>query len=74
MILDESVKKIIGAVTGIWFYSNNIRSHKKNSKVKQLILLHLKSNNGGIMSKVKDQDGNSYSIITSLPQPFLRRD
>ena len=45
----------------------------KNSKVKQLILLHLKGNNGGIMSKVKDQDGNSYSIITSLPQPSLRR-
>ena len=26
MILDEAVKKSIGAETGKWFYSNNIRS------------------------------------------------
>lgn len=28
---------------------------------------------GGIMSKVKDQDGNSFSIIYSLPQSPLNQ-
>ena len=29
---------------------------------------------GGTMSKVKDQDGNSFSIISSLPQSSLNQD
>jgi lactoylglutathione lyase len=74
MILIEIVKKSIGAETGIWFYSNNIRSTYEELKGKAVDTTHLKSNNGGIMYKVKDQDGNSYSKITSLPQPSLRQD
>jgi hypothetical protein len=74
MILIEIVKKSIGAETGICFYSNNIRSTYEELKSKAVGITHLKSNKGGMMYKVKDQDGNSYSIITSLQQPSLRRD
>jgi hypothetical protein len=34
MILDEAVKKSIGAETGKWFYSNNIRSTYEELKCK----------------------------------------
>ncbi len=71
----EAVKKSIGAETGIWFYSNNIQSTYEELKGKGVaITAPEKQEWGGIMSKVKDQDGNSYSIITSLPQQSLRRD
>lgn len=71
----EAVKKSIGAETGIWFYSNNIQSTYEELKGKGVdITVPEKQEWGGIMSKVKDQDGNSYSIITSLPQQSLRRD
>ena len=71
----EAVKKSIGAESGIWFYSNNIQSTYEELKGKGVdITAPEKQEWGGIMSKVKDQDGNSYSIITSLPQQSLRRD
>jgi hypothetical protein len=34
LILDEPVKKSIGAETGIWFYSNNIRLTYEELKCK----------------------------------------
>jgi uncharacterized glyoxalase superfamily protein PhnB len=66
----EAVKKSIGAETGIWFYSNNIQSTYEELKGKGVdITTPEKQEWGGVMSKVKDQDGNSFSIISSLPQP-----
>ena len=71
----EAVKKSIGAESGIWFYSNNIQStYEELTCIGVDITASEKQESGGIMSKVKDQDGNSYSLITSLPQPSLRRD
>ena len=64
----EAVKKSIGAETGIWFYSNNIQSTYEELKGKGVdITTPEKQEWGGVMSKVKDQDGNSFSIISSLP-------
>jgi uncharacterized glyoxalase superfamily protein PhnB len=66
----EAIKKSIGAETGIWFYSNNIQSTYEELKGKGVdITTPEKQEWGGVMSKVKDQDGNSFSIISSLPQP-----
>ena len=71
----EAAKKSIGAETGIWFYSNNIQSTYEELKSKGVnITAPEKQEWGGIMSKVKDQDGNSFSIISSLPQSPLNQD
>jgi uncharacterized glyoxalase superfamily protein PhnB len=71
----EAVKKSIGAETGIWFYSNNIQSTYEELKGKGVdITTPEKQEWGGVMSKVKDQDGNSFSIISSLPQPPIKQD
>jgi lactoylglutathione lyase len=70
----EAIKKSIGAETGIWFYSNNIQSTYEELKSKGVdITAPEKQEWGGIMSKVKDQDGNSYSILSSLPQPSIKQ-
>ncbi|HKI10319.1 MAG TPA: VOC family protein [Nitrososphaeraceae archaeon] len=66
----EAIKKSIGAETGIWFYSKNVQSTYEELKGKGVdITAPEKQEWGGIMSKMKDQDGNSYSILSSLPQP-----
>jgi lactoylglutathione lyase len=71
----EAAKKSIGAETGIWFYSNNIQSTYEELKGKGVnITAPEKQEWGGVMSKVKDQDGNSFSIISSLPQPSIKQD
>ncbi|HEX5978657.1 MAG TPA: VOC family protein [Nitrososphaeraceae archaeon] len=71
----EAAKKSIGTETGIWFYSNNIQSTHEELKSKGVnITAPEKQEWGGIMSKLKDQDGNSYSIISSLPQPSTKQD
>jgi uncharacterized glyoxalase superfamily protein PhnB len=71
----EAIKKSIGAETGIWFYSNNIQSTYEELKSKGVdITAPEKQEWGGIMSKVKDQDGNSYSILSSLPQPSIKQE
>jgi uncharacterized glyoxalase superfamily protein PhnB len=71
----ESAKKSIGAETGIWFYSNNIQSTYEELKGKGVdIAAPEKQEWGGVMSKMKDQDGNSFSIISSLPQPPIKQD
>jgi lactoylglutathione lyase len=68
----EAIKKSIGAETGIWFYSKNMQSTYEELKRKGVdITAPEKQEWGGIMSKVKDQDGNSFSIISSLPQSRL---
>ena len=63
----EAAKKGIGTETGIWFYSDDITSTYGELKKKGVdISAPEKQEWGGIMSKFKDQDGNSYSLI-SLP-------
>lgn len=65
----EAAKKGIGTETGIWFYSDDITSTYGELKKKGVdIAAPEKQEWGGIMSKFKDQDGNSYSLI-SLPPP-----
>ena len=65
----EAAKKGIGTETGIWFYSDDIQSTYRELKKKGVdIAAPEKQEWGGIMSKFKDQDGNSYSLI-SLPPP-----
>jgi lactoylglutathione lyase len=67
----ESAKKGIGTETGIWFYSDDIQSTYVELKKKGVdIAAPEKQEWGGIMSKFKDQDGNSYSLI-SLPPASL---
>jgi lactoylglutathione lyase len=71
----EAIKKSIRAETGIWFYSNNIQSTYEELKSRGVdITAPEKQEWGGVMSKVKDQDGNSFSIISSLPQPPIKQD
>jgi lactoylglutathione lyase len=71
----EAIKKRIGAETGMWFYSKNIQSTYEELKGKRVdITAPEKQEWGGVMSKVKDQDGNSFSIISSLPQPSIKQD
>ena len=71
----EAIKKSIGAETGIWFYSKDMQSTYEELKGKGVdITAPQKQEWGGIMSKVKDQDGNSFSIISSLPQSSLNQD
>jgi len=63
----EAAKKGIGTETGIWFYSDDLQSTYEGLKNKGVeITSPEKQEWGGIMSKLKDQDGNSYSIISSL--------
>jgi lactoylglutathione lyase len=63
----EAAKKGIGTETGIWFYSDDIQLTYGELKNKGVdIAAPEKQEWGGIMSKFKDQDGNSYSLI-SLP-------
>lgn len=70
----EAIKKSIGAETGIWFYSKDMQSTYEELKGKGVdITVPQKQEWGGIMSKVKDQDGNSFSIISSLPQSPLNQ-
>lgn len=67
----EAAKKGIGTETGIWFYSDDIQSTYVELKKKGVdITAPEKQEWGGIMSKFKDQDGNSYSLI-SLPSASL---
>src|ERR687897_1396291 len=70
----EAIKKSIGAETGIWFYSKDMQSSYEELKGKGVdITAPEKQEWGGTMSKVKDQDGNSFSIISSLPQSSLNQ-
>ncbi|HET9357506.1 MAG TPA: hypothetical protein VFN98_05385, partial [Nitrososphaeraceae archaeon] len=70
----EAIKKSIGAETGIWFYSKDMQLTYEELKGKGVdITAPEKQEWGGIMSKLKDQDGNSFSIISSLPQSPLNQ-
>src|SRR6476469_348655 len=69
----EAAKKGIGTETGVWFYSDDMQSTYEGLKNKGVdITQPEKQEWGGIMSKFKDKDGNSYSIISSLSHESVK--
>ena len=59
-------KERIGKETGIWFYTDNIQTSYDELKEKDVeISQPEKQAWGGIMSVVKDQDGNKFALISS---------
>jgi lactoylglutathione lyase len=71
----EASKKGIGTETGIWFYSDDIQSTYEDLKKKGVdITPPEKQEWGGTMSKLKDPDGNSYSLISSPPSANIALD
>ena len=73
MMSDEEVilaKKAIGKPTGIWFYTNDIQGTFEELKSKGIDITQPEEQQwGGIMCKVKDQDGNSFALISSPTKP-----
>ena len=64
----EAAKRTIGTPTGIWFYTNDIGSTFKQLAEKGVNISEpQKQDWGGIMSLIKDPDGNEYQLI-SAPQ------
>ena len=62
----ENAKKSIGTTTGIWFYTNNIQSTYSELKQNGVDVSEpQKQGWGGIMSVIKDQDGNEYQLISA---------
>ena len=62
----EAAKNSIGTSTGIWFYSDNIHSEFEELKKKGVdITVPEQQDWGGFMSKLKDPDGNTFSLISS---------
>jgi uncharacterized glyoxalase superfamily protein PhnB len=60
----EMAKKQIGTMTGVWFYTNDINATYDDLKKKGVdITKPEKQQWGGIMSMLKDQDGNGYHLI-----------
>ena len=64
----EAAKRTIGTPTGLWFYTNDIQTTYGELKAKGVNISEpQKQDWGGIMSSIKDQDGNEYQLI-SAPQ------
>ncbi len=62
----ELAKKTIGRNTGIWFFSSDIQSTYEESKSKGVdITKPEKQEWGGILSLVKDPDGNVFTLLSS---------
>jgi len=60
----ERAKKEIGAFTGVWFYTDDIKSTYEELKKKGVnITSPEKQEWGGIMSIFKDQDGNGFHLV-----------
>ncbi|MEM2761045.1 MAG: VOC family protein [Nitrososphaerales archaeon] len=60
----EVAKKSIGTPTGIWFYTNDIKSTYEELKKNGVdVTKPEKQEWGGVMSQLKDQDGNSFTLI-----------
>lgn len=62
----EAAKNGIGTSTGIWFYSDNIHSEFEELKKKGVDITEPEQQDwGGFMSRVKDPDGNAFSLIST---------
>ena len=62
----EIAKKNIGRNTGVWFYTSDIQSTYEELKSKDVdITKPEKQEWGGIMSLVKDLDGNIFTLLSS---------
>ena len=62
----EVARKNIGRNTGVWFYSSDIQSTYEELKSKGVdITKPEKQEWGGIMSLVKDLDGNIFTLLSS---------
>ena len=62
----EMAKRSIGTPTGVWFYSYDIKSAYEELKSKGVDITEPKQQEwGGIMSTLKDQDGNVYNLISA---------
>ena len=62
----ELAKKNIGTNTGVWLYSSNIQSTYEELKSKGVdISVPQKQEWGGVMSLVKDLDGNIFTLLSS---------
>lgn len=60
----ERAKKEIGAFTGVWFYTENIKSTYDELKKKGVdITPPEKQEWGGVLSTFKDQDGNGFHLV-----------
>jgi len=57
-------KKEIGMFTGVWFYTDNIESTYEDLKKKGVnITPPEKQEWGGVLSNLKDQDGNGFHLV-----------
>ena len=66
----EKTKKRIGIETELWFYAKDIQATYEELKSKEVeISKPEKQDWGGTMSAIKDQDRNSYALI-SAPEPI----
>jgi len=62
----ELAKRTIGRNTGIWFFSSDIQSTYEELKSKAVdITKPEKQEWGGILSLVKDPDGNVFTLLSS---------
>ncbi|MGI0033569.1 MAG: VOC family protein [Nitrososphaeraceae archaeon] len=62
----ELAKKTIGRNTGVWFFSSDIQSTYEELKSKGVdITKPEKQEWGGILSIVKDLDGNVFTLLSS---------
>ena len=68
---DEEINRAkmkIGTDTDVWFYANDIESTYEELKGKGVNLTKPeKQDGGGIMSILKDQDGNLFGLISAPP-------
>jgi lactoylglutathione lyase len=62
----EIAKKNIGRNTGVWFYTSDIQSTYDELKSKSVDVTEPEKQEwGGIMSLVKDLDGNVFTLLSS---------
>ena len=62
----EIARKNIGRNTGVWFYTSDIQSTYEDLKSKGVDITKPKKQEwGGIMSLVKDLDGNIFTLLSS---------